>query len=79
LHIRAAAQGFIAFVTLGAGMFVGSYVAGWIVDMYTIATGGQTGHNWTSIWLVPAAMSGLVLLLFAVAFKPQEEKSAVGV
>jgi nucleoside transporter len=72
LHIRAAAQGFIAFVTLGAGMFVGSYVAGWIVDMYTIS-GGQPPHNWTSIWLWPAAMSALVLLLFAVAFKPQEE------
>jgi nucleoside transporter len=70
LHIRAAAQGFITLVTYGAGMFVGSYVAGWIVDMYKVS-GGQPPHDWTSIWLWPAAMSVLVLLLFAVAFKPQ--------
>ena len=28
LQIRAAAQGFIAFVTLGVGMFIGSYPVG---------------------------------------------------
>jgi nucleoside transporter len=32
---RASAQSFIAFVTLGIGMFVGTYVGGWIVDQYT--------------------------------------------
>jgi nucleoside transporter len=32
---RASAQSFIAFVTLGVGMFVGAYVGGWIVDQYT--------------------------------------------
>jgi nucleoside transporter len=31
---RASAQSFIAFVTLGVGMFVGNYLAGKIVDMY---------------------------------------------
>ena len=31
---RASAQSFIAFVTMGVGMFVGTYVAGAIVDMY---------------------------------------------
>jgi nucleoside transporter len=71
VHIRAAAQGFIAFVTLGAGMFVGSYIAGWIVDMYSYTSADQTLHNWRSIWLVPAAMSALVLFLFAAFFKPQ--------
>jgi hypothetical protein len=39
-------------------------------------SGGQIPHNWTSIWLWPAAMSVLVLVLFAVAFKPQEEARA---
>jgi hypothetical protein len=32
---RASAQSFIAFVTLGVGMFVGTYVGGWIVDQHT--------------------------------------------
>jgi nucleoside transporter len=32
--IRSSAQSFIAFVTLGLGMFVGNYVAGEIVGMY---------------------------------------------
>jgi MFS family permease len=71
VHIRAAAQGFIAFVTLGAGMFVGSYIAGWVVDMYSITNADQTLHNWRSIWLVPAVMSAGVLALFAAFFKPQ--------
>lgn len=31
---RASAQSFIAFVTMGVGMFVGAYVGGQIVDMY---------------------------------------------
>src|SRR5678815_2430912 len=50
LQIRAAAQGFIAFVTLGVGMFVGSYLSGWIVDQYVV----NGGHDWRSIWLIPA-------------------------
>jgi MFS family permease len=70
LHIRSAAQGFITLVTYGAGMFVGAYVAGWIVDIYRVS-GGAVPHDWTSIWLWPAAMAALVLLLFAVAFKPR--------
>ena len=71
LHIRAAAQGFIAFVTLGAGMFVGSYIGGWVVDMYVYTSGNQVLHHWTPIWLIPAAMSAAVLLLFALFFNPQ--------
>jgi nucleoside transporter len=70
LHIRAAAQGFIAFVTLGAGMFVGSYIGGWVVDMYARPGGEQVLHDWTPIWLIPAAMSAGVLFLFAAFFKP---------
>jgi nucleoside transporter len=70
-HIRAAAQGFITLVTYGAGMFVGSFIGGWVVDRYAGVGGDPARHDWTSIWLVPAAMAALVLMLFAVFFKPQ--------
>jgi nucleoside transporter len=65
--LRAAAQGFIAFVTLGVGMFIGSIASGRVVDMYTIGAGG---FDWRSIWLVPAAMAGVVLVVFALMFRP---------
>jgi len=72
LHIRAAAQGFITFVTYGVGMFIGSYLSGWIVDQYV--TPG--GHDWRTIWLVPAAMAFGVLALFAAFFSGREEARA---
>jgi MFS family permease len=70
--LRAAAQGFIAFVTLGVGMFIGSYLSGWVVDLY--ATSG--GHDWRTIWLIPAAMALGVLVLFAAFFNYREEAKA---
>ncbi len=72
IQIRAAAQGFIAFVTLGVGMFIGSYLSGWIVDQYT--TPG--GHDWRMIWLIPAGMAVAVLVLFAAFFTYREEAKA---
>ena len=35
--LRAAAQGFIAFVTLGVGMFIGSWLSGLVVDRFSVA------------------------------------------
>src|SRR4051794_7098191 len=62
--LRAAAQGFIAFVTLGVGMFIGSWASGRVVDAFVVGT----GHDWNRIWLVPAAGAALVLVLFALFF-----------
>lgn len=67
-RIRAAAQGFLNFVTNGLGYFIGAFVSGRVVQHYTDATGG---HNWQSIWLVPAAAAGVILVIFALAFRPQ--------
>ncbi len=67
VDIRAATQGFHAFVTLGAGMFVGSWLSGVVGGRYT-AAGGAT-HAWQSIWLVPAAMSAVLIVVFALLFK----------
>ena len=68
IEVRAAAQGLIAFVTLGVGWFLGSWASGRVVDAF--ATSG--GHAWNRIWLVPAAGAALVLILFALLFRSDE-------
>jgi predicted MFS family arabinose efflux permease len=65
--IRAAAQGFIALVTLGLGNFVGAWLSGRIVDAYRIT---DTTHDWAAIWRVPAIGALVIFVLFAVAFRP---------
>ena len=71
VDIRAAAQGFLALITQGAGLFIGSLVSGPVVDAYR-TTGS---HDWRSIWLVPAIGALSILLLFAALFKPAPEKT----
>ena len=73
VRIRAAAQGFIALVTLGAGQAIGSWLSGVVVDANAIpaVAGGAVTHDWTAIWLVPAIGAVGVLLIFAALFKPK--------
>jgi nucleoside transporter len=70
--LRAAAQGFIAFVTLGVGMLIGSWVSGRVVDAFRV---GTDGHAWNQIWLVPAAGAAAVLVLFALFFRSTESRN----
>ncbi len=75
IRIRAAAQGFIALVTLGLGQLIGSKLSGMVVDANQIAAatpGGPVLHNWTSIWIVPAIGALGVLLIFAALFKTKD-------
>jgi nucleoside transporter len=77
-RIRAAAQGFIALVTLGLGQFVGSWLSGLVVQANAVATaaGAEAAHDWRAVWLVPAAGAVVVLVLFALLFKPRETPRA---
>ena len=70
--LRAAAQGLIAFVTLGVGMFIGSWLSGTVVDFYA----QPNGHAWDQIWLIPAVWAGAVLVLFALFFKDRPTADA---
>ena len=72
IRIRAAAQGFIALVTLGAGQLIGSKLSGLVVDANVIAAtapGGAVTHDWSKIWFIPAMGALGVFLIFAALFK----------
>ena len=69
--IRSSAQGFIAFVTLGAGMFIGGILNGWWNGKQTI----DGSLDWVSVWYFPATLAAVVLVVFLFLFKqPEEEK-----
>jgi len=67
VKVRAAAQGFLTFATLGLGLFVGAIVSGTVVGNYATPD-GPVPHNWHTIWLYPAVMAAVVLVLFALLF-----------
>ena len=71
--IRGAAQGLHAFVTLGIGMFVGSWLSG-VVGEHFASQGadGAVTHNWQMIWAIPAVLSVVLTILFVVLFKDRE-------
>ncbi len=62
---KSAAQGLITLATYGLGMLIGFWVAGKITDQYAIAD----GHDWNTIWLLPAAFAAGVFVLFLASFK----------
>jgi nucleoside transporter len=79
--IQASAQGFIGVVTYGIGMVIGGLVSGQIVRHFELQQeAGKVADRWPSIWLAPAVMAAVVIVLFALFFreKPAEEASEAG-
>jgi len=74
--LRAAAQGLITFITYGLGMFVGSWLSGFVVDHYTLAAAhGAVTYDWRSIWLFSTIVSALVLLFFLFSFSEKKKEA----
>jgi nucleoside transporter len=68
---RSSAQGLITIATYGIGMGIGSWIAGIVADMYTV----DGIKNWTSIWMVPAGIAAVVLVLFVLFFTDNKVKA----
>jgi nucleoside transporter len=69
--IKAQAQGLITLATYGIGMFIGSVIAGRVKDLYTAAE----VTNWLNVWLVPAGIAAVVLVLFFLFFREKTAKA----
>lgn len=70
-RIRSSAQGMITLATYGVGMLIGFWIAGLVAEKYSLPGGG---HDWKSIWMVPAIIAFAILVLFALFFKPVKKK-----
>ncbi len=66
-HLRGTAQGLIAFLTLGLGMFVGSLLSGGAVDYFPTTIGTKVTRNWTGFW-VASGLAALAIFLFVAIF-----------
>jgi hypothetical protein len=74
--LRGATQGLITFITYGAGMFIGAWLSGLVVDAYAVAgPAGSVTHDWQSIWTFAGVCAAVVLAGFLLTFSDQEKES----
>ena len=68
--IKSSAQGLITLATYGIGLGIGSKLSGIVLDKYTFTdTSGVVTHNWNGVWMIPAGIAAVVLVLFIIFFK----------
>lgn len=68
-EIKNAGQGLFTFATYGLGMFIGTWVAGFVAEYYSV----DGVYDWVSIWYVPASIAIFVLVYFILFFKEKKE------
>lgn len=66
---KSAAQGLITLATYGVGMLIGFWLAGKVYNEFAQADGT---HDWQMIWIIPSAIAGVVMILFALIFKNEK-------
>ena len=74
--VRGQAQGFLVLVTYGVGMLIGSLIAGKVYNGFLGAASALTLDQWAKFWPLPAGFAAVVMVLFAVFFRPQTQESA---
>ncbi|MFB2121107.1 nucleoside permease [Parapedobacter sp. 2B3] len=77
-RIRNSAQGLITFATYGIGMLIGSYISGLITEWFMLPEGSAMQFNWQGVWLVPAGIAAVVLVVFLVSFRDQPVEEREG-
>ncbi|GAA4808106.1 nucleoside permease [Olivibacter ginsenosidimutans] len=66
---KASAQGLVTVAMYGVGMLIGFWVAGYIAEHYQTV---DTASYWKNMWLAPAYISAIVLVIFLFLFKDRK-------
>lgn len=75
-RIRGAAQGFIAFILWGVGAFVGTLLAGQVMEAHKLASpAAGFSYDWQAIWRTPAWGAAAVLVVFLTFFRNPSKQS----
>jgi nucleoside transporter len=69
--IRNSAQALITLATYGIGMLIGSQLSGLVQNHYSLGSGI---YDYRAIWMVPAAIAAVVLVLFVLFFRDNDVK-----
>src|SRR5262249_50093894 len=64
-HLRASAQGILAFIASGLGVLLGNFISARTLEI----SRADTSTSWAGFWLVPAAVAGVVFVLFVTFFR----------
>lgn len=73
---KSSAQGLITLATYGVGQLIGFWVAGYVTVHYHELREVGMGVFWQNVWLVPAAIAFVVMLLFLIFFKDEKKQQA---
>ncbi|TVR70039.1 MAG: MFS transporter [Marinilabiliales bacterium] len=70
--LRSQGQGFIFFVTFGAGLLAGNFISGQIIGIFSTEQAGITVYQWDTIWSITTAMAVLCALAFIFLFRKED-------
>lgn len=73
-EFKSSAQGFVTLATYGVGMLIGFIISGPIVAAYKTS---ETMHDWHTIWLIPAGIAAVVLVLFMLFFRDSNKEKVI--
>jgi len=69
---KSAAQGLITLATYGVGQLIGFWVAGYIGTLYGDIKASNVAEFWEQVWIVPAGIAFVVMILFMLFFKNEK-------
>ncbi|NQU53570.1 MAG: MFS transporter [Bacteroidetes bacterium] len=68
-ELKSQAQGFIFLVTFGLGLLVGNFISSEIISRFS----NEAGYNWNAIWGITTLSSIVLVVLFVLLFKNNDE------